>query len=212
MVVEHLIWRINRHVVETSGRYLLLHAAAAQRGDFGVVFPAPSGSGKTTLVAGLVRAGFHYLTDEAAAIDPASGLLEPYPKPLTVETGSWTVLSDIVRDRPAELGRALAAQWHVEPTSIRTDAVGSRCRPRLVVSPMYDAEADTELIRISRAEGIALLVQNSFNFVQHGRQGLQVLTDIVRDAECYRLRFRDLDDACRAVLGLVESLDAGRLR
>jgi hypothetical protein len=210
MVVEHLIWRLNRHVVETSKRYLLLHAAAAQRGAVGAVFPAPSGSGKTTLVAGLVRAGLHYLTDEAAAIDPETGLLEPYPKPLSVETGSWTALSDIVPDRPAELGLAMATQWHVEPASIRADAIGSRCRPRLVVSPTYVEDATTELTPISRAEGVALLAQNSFNFAQHGRRGLLVLADIVRDAECYRLRFGDLDDACRAILELVEVVDAGQ--
>lgn len=207
MVVEHLLWRVNRHVVEGSGRYLLLHAAAAQRGDVGAIFPAPSGSGKTTLVAGLVRAGLDYLTDEAAAIDPTTGLLEPYPKPLSVETGSWNALSAIVPDRPANLGLALATEWHVEPTSIRAGAVGSPCRPRLIVSPTYDAEAATALSPISRAQGIALLVQNSFNFVQHGPTGLHLLADIARGAEFYRLRFSDLDDACTAILGV---LDDGR--
>jgi len=35
------------------------------------VLPAPSGSGKTTLTAGLVAAGWGYLTDELAILDPS---------------------------------------------------------------------------------------------------------------------------------------------
>jgi hypothetical protein len=204
MVVEHLLWRVNRHVVDASDRFVLLHAAAAQRGDAGVILPGPSGSGKTTLVAGLVCAGLQYLTDEAAALDPETGMLLPYPKPLSVETGSWNALSDIVPDRPADLGLAMSTEWHVEPTSIRADAVGSPCRPRLVVCPTYDADATTELQAISRAEGVALLVENSFNFMEQGRRGLDLLADIVRGVECYRIRFSDLDDACNAILGVLD--------
>lgn len=204
-VVEHLMWRVNRHVVESSGRYLLLHAAAAQLDDAGVILPAPSGSGKTTLVAGLVRAGLRYLTDEAAALDPLSGLLEPYPKALAVETGSWDVLSDIEPDGVAERDVALSTttQWLVEPTSIRADAVGSPCRARLVIGPTYDPGAATELKPISRALGVSLLVENSFNFKQHGRQGLQLLVETVRHADCYLLRFSDLDDACNEIVQML---------
>ena len=204
-VVEHLMWRVNRHVVESSGRYLLLHAAAAQLDDAGVILPAASGSGKTTLVAGLVRAGLSYITDEAAALDPVSGLLEPYPKALAVEAGSWDVLSDIEPAGLAERAIALSTttQWLVEPTSIRSDAIGTPCRARLVIGPMYEPGAATELRPISRAEGVALLVENSFNFAQHGRQGLHLLVDAVRHADCYRLRFSDLDDACGEIVQML---------
>jgi hypothetical protein len=204
-VVEHLMWRVNRHVVESSGRYLLLHAAAAQLDDAGVILPGPSGSGKTTLVAGLVRAGLAYITDEAAALDPRSGLLEPYPKALAVEPGSWDVLSDLEPDDAAERDVALATttQWLVEPASIRVDAIGTPCRTRLVIAPTYDPDAATELRPISRAEGVALLVENSFNFARHGRPGLELLVEAVRDADCYRLRFRDLDDACGEIVRML---------
>jgi hypothetical protein len=204
-VVEHLMWRVNRHVVESSGRYLLLHAAAAQLDDAGVILPGPSGSGKTTLVAGLVRAGLDYITDEAAALDPRSGLLEPYPKALAVEPGSWDVLSDLEPDGTADREVALATttQWLVEPTAIRVDAIGAPCRTSLVIAPTYDPDVETELRPISRAEGVALLVENSFNFARHGRAGLDLLVDTVRDADCYRLRFSDLDDACGEIVRLL---------
>jgi hypothetical protein len=204
-VVEHLMWRVNRHVVESSGRYLLLHAAAAQLDDAGLILPAPSGSGKTTLVAGLVRAGLRYLTDEAAALDPLSGLLEPYPKALAVETGSWDVLDDLAPDGFADrdIARSTTTQWLVEPTSIRADAVGSRCRTRLVIGPTYEPGAATELKPISRAVGVAFLVENSFNFKQHGRRGLQLLVETVRHADCYLLRFSDLDDACNEIVQML---------
>jgi hypothetical protein len=209
-VVEHLMWRVNRHVVESSGRYLLLHAAAAQLDDAGVILPAPSGSGKTTLVAGLVRGGLGYITDEAVALDPQTGLLEPYPKALAVEPGSWDVLSDLEPEGMADrdLARSTTTQWLVEPMSIRADAIGTRCRAGLVIGPTYEPGAATELRPISRAEGVALLVENSFNFARHGQQGLHLLVETLRHADCYRLRFSDLDDACNEIVRLLDKLVA----
>ena len=47
------------------------------------MFVAPSGTGKTTLACLLGRS-FGYLTDETVGIDPPSGRILPYPKPLSV--------------------------------------------------------------------------------------------------------------------------------
>ena len=48
-----------------------------------------------------------------------------------------------------------------------------------------------------------MLVENSFNFARHGRRGLELLVDTVRDAGCYRLRYRDLDDACGEIVRML---------
>lgn len=46
-----------------------------------MVFPAPSRSGKTTLTVGLVVAGWGYLTDELAILDPSGATVSPFARP-----------------------------------------------------------------------------------------------------------------------------------
>ena len=75
----YLLWQLNRSVVAASDRYLLVHAAAATNGGAAGLLPASMNSGKTTLVAGLVQRGLGYLTDEAAAIDPQTLMVDPFP-------------------------------------------------------------------------------------------------------------------------------------
>src|SRR5579863_460266 len=84
-LIPALISEVTRRAIECSGRYLLLHAAAAELDGQAVLLPAASGSGKTTLVDALVREGFRYLSDELVAVDPTTLLAHPYPKPMTFE-------------------------------------------------------------------------------------------------------------------------------
>jgi hypothetical protein len=88
-----LLWHVNGSVVEHTPDLTLVHAAAAARDGAAVVLPGAMEAGKTTLVAALLRAGLAYLTDEITAIDPASLRVMPYPKALSVDPGSWDVLS-----------------------------------------------------------------------------------------------------------------------
>src|SRR5205085_9008584 len=77
--MTHLFWHINAEAIRQTGTYLLVHSGAVVNADGdAVLMPATSGSGKTTLTAGLVKHGFDYLTDEAAALDPLTGDVHPY--------------------------------------------------------------------------------------------------------------------------------------
>ena len=61
-------------------------------------------SGKTTLTAGLVRAGFDYLSDEAVAFDWDTLDIVPYAKPLSID--------GLVGAVPGpRAGRSLSERW-----------------------------------------------------------------------------------------------------
>jgi hypothetical protein len=209
-VFSHLLWHINRQVIDrSSSSYLLIHASAAEHAGRALLFPAPPESGKTTLVAGLIQAGLRYLTDEAVALDPGTGLVRPFPKALSIDPGSWAALANL---RPHVDERAEpfnATQWHLRPDDIRPGAVAPPSRPALLVSPRYVAGADTEIVSISAADAVVLLVENSFNFAAHGRAGLYLLADLVRRSACFRLTVGSLDEACRLILQLVDRLTEG---
>src|SRR6202012_2170550 len=95
--------------------YLLFHAGGVEADGTGVLLPGASGAGKSTLVAGLVRGGLGYLTDELAALDLATRTLVPYGKRLTAKPGSFAVPSDMgpAAGHEAEGGVWAGHEWQV---------------------------------------------------------------------------------------------------
>lgn len=201
-VLEYLVWRVNQEVARTPDA-LLVHAAAAEREGVGVVLPAPMEAGKTTLVAGLVRAGWRYLTDETVAIDDRTGLIQPYPKPLSVDRGSWTVLAELAPEVGPRVAPYLKDQWLVAPDAIRPHAVGGPVAPSLIVAHHYRAGAETRLEPAGPAEIVALMAEQTFNFRVAAGTNLDRLAAVVAGARCYRLTVGDLDLACELITGLL---------
>lgn len=198
--VGHLLWDLNRRVIEHAGpRHLLLHAAAAGRHDRVVVLPAASEAGKSTLVAGLVDAGLRYVTDEAVAVGLADLLVHPYPKPIDIDPGSWPVLAHLASPDP-DLARFETDQWHLAPTAVGTGTVASAAPAGLVVLPSYRPAATTALTPMSRREALVSMAEEAFNFHDHGAEALAALATVVRRCRCYRLSVADLGQACALVL------------
>ena len=87
--LQRLSQDVTRHLIAAqTGRLLMFHAGAVSHPETGasVVFVAPSGTGKTTLSRLLGRT-HGYLTDETVGIEPATGRIHPYPKPLSIAPG-----------------------------------------------------------------------------------------------------------------------------
>jgi hypothetical protein len=183
---------------------VMSHAGAVSCGGVACVFPAHMESGKTTLTTGLVRAGFEYVTDEAVAFDLATGEIEPYPKPLSIDPGSQFLFRELEPPLPVGEVRAENAQWQVPPDAIRPGAVARRCRARWVVFPKYEAGVETALEPMTRAEGLVELARNTFRFRDHPRRSLDVLAGVIREVACYHLRVGDLDAACAIVAELMD--------
>lgn len=87
--LQGLTQTITRALIRAqTGRLLMFHAGAVSHPGTGesLVFVAPGGTGKTTL-ARTLGGRYGYLTDETVGIDPATGIIHPYPKPLSLRTG-----------------------------------------------------------------------------------------------------------------------------
>jgi hypothetical protein len=207
--LDYLLWHLNRAVVAESDRYLLLHAAVAAFDGSAILLPAPMDSGKTTLVAGLVQRGFGYLSDEAAAVDPVTLDIDPYPKPLSIDSGSWGVLSALRPAYETRFARFAEERWHVDVDAVRSGATAGSCPARLIVSPRYEAGAPTKLEQISRAEAVLMLAENAFNFASHKNNALDTLAAVVRRCDCYRLTVGSLGAACDEVMAVAERLSVG---
>jgi len=200
-VLGGLAWHINRSVIEHSvERYVLMHAAAATLAGVTVVLAADMESGKTTTVAGLLRSGFDYVTDEAVAIDPDSGRVAPFPKTLSLDPGSWALFPECAP--PERFHPRL--QWFVE-----TQRLGARTcfspveTPEIVLFPKYVAGARTEVLPVTRAEAAHELARMTFAFPLNPRRNLATTARLARTATCGRLRIGDLEQAVDLVHELV---------
>lgn len=203
-LLARLIWHINHRAIQDATEHLLLHASAAEWKGRTLIFPAPMESGKTTLVAGLVRAGFGYVSDEAVAIDPSSLMVDAFPRALSIDRGSWATLNDLKPTLELEIEHFQGEQWQVPPDSIRPGAVAHRTQPRFVIVPRYREGSETRLFPLRRVEAVHVMGENAFNFQDFGDQGLRLLASVARVTSCYRLDIGDLDRACSLVANLVE--------
>ena len=200
-------WHLNRLVGEHSGGRLQLHASAVRLRDGRVaVFPGDVNAGKSTLVAGLVRAGYGYLTDEMVAVEIGTGRAEGYRKPVNLDPGAWSLFPGVVPTDAADRGD----EHLVDPVALHPDALAG---PRtggigLVVFPAYRAGGSTQATRLSPGAALVTLIAHCTNLATHGQAGLDTLARLVTRAADFDLTMAGLDDAVRAVDALVAGLPA----
>lgn len=214
VAVSNLFWHVNTECTMRTGDFFLIHAGAVQTPlGPGLVLPGASGSGKSTLVAGLVRAGFGYLSDEAAAIDPVSRNLYPYPRALSLK-GAHLLESFPEIKSASRMAVSGTGRFDLHATDISGGSVGRPCPVGFVIVPRYESGAPTELVPISRAAAVLELGSSSMGLRHYRERALPLLADLATGAACYRLRSGRLADAVRAVEEAVhaapEPLGTGR--
>ncbi len=206
-VAAWVVWDVNRSAAEASGEHLLFHAAALEVDGAGLLLPGVSGSGKSTLAAALAWSGFGYLSDELVALDLTTGMFVPYPKPISLKAGSFDLLGQL--GPGAAHGSAAAALWGEREWQV---AVGDRsglplgrpCPPRLVLAPRYRPGAPTVVRPMTETEAFFAVAAHAVNPALHGARGTVALAGLAATCLCASITFSDLDDACRAVLELVD--------
>jgi hypothetical protein len=211
-VVHSLLWQVHKEAVGSATRVLALHAGAVSWRGAGVVLPGTTGSGKTTLVTGLIRAGFSYLSDEAALIDPQTRWLQPFPKSLTLRPESLRLLPELTERLSPELAWNTRLRYDLPVEAVRSNAVGGPCNVRYVITPRFVRGSKSRLAPISRAETLVYLSENAFNLHLFARRGLAALADVVRRAECFQMQVGDLESAVDAVKTLVAANHEGAAR
>lgn len=203
VLLRYLAWHVNQTTIERSAaEHIVIHAAAASRAGITVVLPGQAEHGKTTTVAGLLREGYDYVTDEAVVIDPGTLHVLPFPKALSVDEGVWDLFP---RCRPAYATRT-TRQWQVPP-----ELFGSRSlrnptpRPKLLVFPRYVHGESTRVLPLSRGEATRELAMATFRFQDAPCRNLRTLGEVVAGASVARLRIGSLEDAVLAIEELVST-------
>ena len=181
-------------------RHLLLHAACVERGGRALILTGESGAGKSTLAALLGDRGWRLMGDEFALLDPANGLLHPFPRLVSLKNAAIAAVAGAVD--PARLGPLLAATpkgdiRHLVPNSDAIARMDEPARPALILFPRFGYAAAVR--KVEPAELFVRLTQASPNYVAIGEAGFRALTRLVADVPARAVDYPDAAQGIAAV-------------
>lgn len=206
-----LEWSMNWCISAYVHDVLLLHSAVVERDGLAAILPAPPGSGKSTLCAALIHRGWRLLSDEVAMIALDDLSVAGLARPVSLKNESLEVIR---RFAPAAVfnrvshGTTKGSVTHMRPPPEHVLRVAERAQPRWVIFPRYVAGAGPLLQPRSKADSLLELGGNSFNYLVLGKQGFEVLADLVERCDCHDFQYSRLDDAIAVFDGLSRQAQA----
>ena len=202
-----LEWGMNWCVSSHAHHFLIIHAAVVEKNGFAASLPAPPGSGKSTLCAGLVLSGWRLLSDELTLIDPATGLIHPLARPISLKNQSIKIIQDfsseVFLNRPShDTAKGTVTHMRTPDESVRRQQ-----EPAIagwVVFPKWQRDVEAKLVPRSQAQTFIYLAQNAFNYSQLGERAFAAGTQLIRQCDCYDFTYHALPDAIRMFDALAE--------
>ena len=202
-VVAFLDWAATTAALTETQVYAVYHSAALSWAGRGLLLPATSGSGKTTLTAALIRAGFGYLSDEAALIDPVTRRVYAYPKMLSIKQPALlAALLALPPDLVAAAPREQERTWILDPTGLAPGCPRAVTTVDVIVFPHYDPSATTALLPLGPAAAALRLLRHGVNAPACPPRGVSLAGALVAGAACYQLTVNSLSQAVRLIAGL----------
>jgi HprK-related kinase A len=193
-----LEWGLNWCISAYCHQYLIVHAAVIACGGDAAILPGAPGSGKSTICAAMLVRGWRLLSDELTLVQPATGLVTPLPRPVSLKNRSIQALQAFATDvalGPVTQGTVKGEVSHLKPSQESVYRSDEPARPAWIVLPRYAEGAAIDVERIDKAQAFMELAENAFNYSVYGRRGFELLANLVDRAECYRLTYSDLDSA-----------------
>ena len=182
-----------------------IHAAAICNDlNLCIVLPAMSGSGKSTLTAGLLSAGFTYLTDELVLLTKDAHTIRPAFVSLALKRNSWPILANtyLMDTLPVHVQEDAIEVKYLPPPS-KHKPLQQKYHIGHLVFPKYRANAPTKLTKITPAKALYLIAEAGYdvpNFMNE--QCLESLIDWIMQLDCYELQMSNLNDAVCLIKGL----------
>ena len=204
-----LEWGLNWCIYTHCHQFLTMHSAVLERDGRALILPAPSGSGKSTLCAGLAFRGWRLLSDELTVVVPETGEVVPVPRPISLKNQSIEVLQAFApeaRFSPPVADTLKGTVAHARAPASSVARSEERAIPRWVVLPKFSKGAQARLQPLPRAAAFMSLVENTFNYSVHGREGFETLAALVQRCDCYAFTYSKLVDAA----GIFDALATAR--
>jgi hypothetical protein len=120
--------------------------------------------------------GWRFMGDEFALLEPASGRLHPFPRPVSLKNEAIGVMAREVgaeRFGPAMEGTPKGRIQHLRPNREAIAGMREPARPALILFPRFGKARD--LRPVGPAEAFMRLTQASTNYVAMGEQGYEAV-------------------------------------
>ncbi|ONF96385.1 HprK-related kinase A [Sphingomonas jeddahensis] len=184
-------------------RFLLLHAAAVERDGRAVIMTGESGAGKSTLAALLQARGWRLMADEFVLVEPATGLVHPFPRPVSLKNAAIDVARAALPDAlwgPLMRDTPKGAIRHLVPGAAALAGAETPAEPVLLLFPRYGLPAEQR--PVGAGEAFVRLTQASTNYVGLGERGFTALTRLVTDVTRAAIDYPDTDSAAELIEAL----------
>jgi hypothetical protein len=198
-MVDWLIADVTRCCIDEDVARICVHAGAVSIGDVGVLIPGEPDAGKSTLTAGLVMEGSGYLSDEVAPIDPESGWVHAFPRPIVLDPSSMELLPSLHARLPSFQDRFRRERYQVCTPDLPPGSEASSAEVRLVIVRRFDRGQPLAVRRLSEAGATYALATNVFHPDRLGDRGLQALAMLAGRAPAYVVSGASLPQAIAAV-------------
>lgn len=199
-------WGLNWCVSSQQHAYLILHAAVlANQDNDAIILPAPPGSGKSTLCASLMLDGWRLLSDELTLIDTSSGLIQGFPRPVSLKNASIDLIRQRATDAvfgPEARNTVKGTIRHLKAPTMALAQAHVPARPRWVVFPKYRAGAATVRTPVGKATGLTRLAQNAFNYSLMRERGFHALAHMAECCDFMDFEYSQIDEALEVFSGL----------
>lgn len=189
---DRLLWQLPavlNHFAARSDTTVVLHSGAVRTPAGAViVVTGQVDAGKSTLVAALVRSGCDYLGDESIGICFDSLSVLSYPKPLTLDPTSQSLVG------LSPVGEPFTPAEHRRAGEIRGSAT---CVVReigpidLVVETAFRPDEPPSIVRMAPHEAIGVLLANTLNLARSANAGLRTLCHVAERVPVLRVTHGD---------------------
>ena len=193
-----LEWGLNWCVTTYMHTWLTIHSAVLERNGRALILPAPPGSGKSTLCASLLLNGWRLLSDEMTLLDPGTGLVTPFPRPVSLKNQSIDIIRNCDKNvviGPVAFDTLKGNVAHMRAPVESLHRANEKALPGWVIFPKYVPNAPAQLTPRGKATSFMQLAENSFNQSAHGRRGFDALTRLIDQSDCYDFSYGHLDEA-----------------
>jgi HprK-related kinase A len=183
---------MNLQMALAERRFLLLHAASVERDGRAMILTGESGAGKSTLSALLGESGWRFMGDEFALLEPETGLLHPFPRPVSLKNEAIGVMEQRVsadRFGPVMENTPKGRIRHMRPRQEAIERMREPARPALILFPRF---GHRRAVRpVGPAEAFMRLTQASTNYVALGGRGFDGLSGLVRQCPSVAVDYPD---------------------
>ncbi len=183
---------MNLQVALGERHYLLLHAATVAKGDKAIILTGESGSGKSTMSAVLMTEGWRFMGDEFALLDPETGRLYPFPRPVSLKNAAMAVVGERAKDDrfgPLMRDTPKGDIRHFIPDRASLAAMDESARPVAILFPRFGEAKATR--PVGQGEVFVRLTQASTNYTALGERGFTALSRLVSTVPATAIDYPD---------------------